>query len=207
MLVEVVEHNLRNLTLLQLNDDTHAVAIRFVAQIGDTLDLLVPHQIGNVLNEVRFVNLVWQLRNHEGLALGARMDLHHRPGTHGYRAAAGGKSVAHATSPIDKAACREIGAGHHLHQFIIVCLMVLNQRDRGIDRLAKVVRRDIGCHAHGNALRTVDQQVRISCRQYHGLLQRLVVVGGEINGLLLDVRQQFGRKPAHARLGIAHGGR
>ena len=50
-LVELVEDDLGDGVLLQLDDDAHAVAVRFVAQIGDPLDLLVLDQIGDLFDQ------------------------------------------------------------------------------------------------------------------------------------------------------------
>jgi hypothetical protein len=35
---------------LQLDDDAHAVAVGFVADVGDALDALVAHQFGDLLD-------------------------------------------------------------------------------------------------------------------------------------------------------------
>ena len=51
VLVEVVEDDLRHLAALQLDDDPHAVAIGLVAQVGDALDRLLAHQIGDPLDQ------------------------------------------------------------------------------------------------------------------------------------------------------------
>ena len=69
------------------------------------------------------------------------------------------------------------------------------------------MRRDVGRHAHGDAGRTVDQQVGHPGRKHRRLPLRLVIVGNEIDRLLVDVRQQFMRDARHAHLGIAHGRR
>ena len=43
VLVEVVQDDVGHLAALQLDDDAHAVAIRFVAQVGDAFDDLLVH--------------------------------------------------------------------------------------------------------------------------------------------------------------------
>ena len=45
-LVELVEDDLRHLAPLHIHHDPNPVAIRFVPQIADPLDLLVSHQFG-----------------------------------------------------------------------------------------------------------------------------------------------------------------
>ena len=67
MLVEVVEHDLRHLAALQLDDDPHAVAIGFVAQIGDALDRLLAHQVGDPLDQLGLVDLIRNLGDDDRL--------------------------------------------------------------------------------------------------------------------------------------------
>ena len=76
-----------------------------------------------------------------------------------------------------------------------------------LDDLAQVVRRDVGGHAHRDARRAVDEQVGQLGGQHRGLHPRAVVVLDEVDGVLVDVRQQLRRDGRHARLGVAHGGR
>ena len=53
---------------------------------------------------------------------------------------------------------------------------IVDQRDRRVDHLAEIVRRDVGRHADGDAAGAVDQQVREARRQDHRLLLGAVVV-------------------------------
>ena len=61
VLVEVVEDHLRHLAALQLDDDAHALAIALVADVGDALDHLVVHQLGDPLDQPGLVLLVRNL--------------------------------------------------------------------------------------------------------------------------------------------------
>ena len=47
LLVELVEQHLGVLVPLELDDDPHPFAVRFVADIGDPLDLLLLDQVGD----------------------------------------------------------------------------------------------------------------------------------------------------------------
>ncbi len=66
------------------------------------------------------------------------------------------------------------------------------------------MRRNIGCHTHGNAGRAVDQQVRKPGRHDRGLAFGTVVIFDEIDRLLVDIRKQFVRDTRHANFGVAH---
>ena len=57
MLVEIVQNHFRLLAALELNDNAHAIAVRFVADVGDALDFLVLHQFRDALNDPGFVDL------------------------------------------------------------------------------------------------------------------------------------------------------
>ena len=68
------------------------------------------------------------------------------------------------------------------------------------------MRRDVGGHAYRNAIGAVDQEVGEASGQHLRLFQRLVVVGLEVHGFLVQVPQQLHGRLVKARLGIAHGG-
>ena len=73
--------------------------------------------------------------------------------------------------------------------------------------LAQVVRRDVGGHADRDAGRAVDQQVGEARRQDRRLLRAAVVVGLEVDGVLVDVADHLHRQRRHPALGVAHRGR
>ena len=56
--VELVEHDVGHGVALDLDDDAHAVAVGFVAEIGDAFDALVAHQLGDLLDHPRLVHLI-----------------------------------------------------------------------------------------------------------------------------------------------------
>ena len=57
----------------------------------------------------------------------------------------------------------------------------------------------------GDPRRAVDQQVREARRQHGGLELRVVVVGDEVDRVLVDVAQHLGGQPREAGLRVAHG--
>ena len=52
---------------------THAVAIGFVAHVGDAFDLFGLHQIGNALDQARFIDLVGNFRDDDVFAVLAHL--------------------------------------------------------------------------------------------------------------------------------------
>ena len=63
VLVEGVEHLARLPGPAQLDDDAHTVAVRFVPQVADAVDLLVAGEGGDPFDEGGLVHLVGQLCN------------------------------------------------------------------------------------------------------------------------------------------------
>ena len=69
MTPKLVENDVGDSVALQFDDDAHAVAIGLVAQIGDALDLLLPHQIGDALDQRRLVHLIGNFGEDDRLAI------------------------------------------------------------------------------------------------------------------------------------------
>ena len=82
------------------------------------------------------------------------------------------------------------GAGMILHQRLDRQIGVLDQRQRGVDHLAQVVRRNVGRHADGDAARAIDQHVREPRGQDRGFPVLAVVIVLKIDGILFDIGQQ-----------------
>ena len=84
---------------------------------------------------------------------------------------------------------------------------IVDQRDAGVDHLAEIVRRDVGRHADRDAAGAVDQEVREFRRQNRRFFFGIVVVRLEIDGVLVDVAENFQRRSGQARFGISIGRR
>ena len=69
------------------------------------------------------------------------------------------------------------------------------------------MRRDVGGHANRDSGTAVDQQVREPARQDRRLGGASVVVGREVDGLLVDVAHHLHGQLRHASLGVPHRGR
>ncbi len=69
VLEELVEHDLGLAVALQFDHDAHAVAVAFVANVGDVVDDLVVHQLRDALDQARLVDLVRNFGDDDGLAV------------------------------------------------------------------------------------------------------------------------------------------
>ena len=201
--IELVEDHVGIGVALQLDDDAVALAVAFVADVGNALDALVAHQLGHLLDHRRLVHLERDFGDDDRLAVAAHL-LDRNLAAHDDRAAPGRIGAVDAGAAEDDAAGREVRAGNDLHQFRQVHRRIVDQRDRAVDDLAEIVRRDVGRHADGDAAGAVDQQVGEARRQDTRLAARRVVVVLEIDGVLVDVLEQLVRHLGEARLGVAH---
>ena len=140
-------------------------------------------------------------------------------GPHLDAAAAGDVGLVDAAPADDQAAGREVGAGDQPDQLAQLLFAgerrrvgrrhqrLLDHPDDAVDDLPQVVRRDVGGHADGDAGRAVDQQVRVDGGEDRRFGGRLVEVGDEVDGVLVEVvHHRFG-DGLEPGLGVAIGGR
>ncbi len=201
--VELVEHDVGHRLALELDHHAIALAVALVAQVGDAVDLLLAHQFGDALDHRRLVHLVRDFGDDEGFAFladGLDLDL----AAHHDRAAAFLVGRVDAVAAEDDAAGREIRTGHDLDQLVDGDCRIVDERDRSVDDLAEIVRRNIRRHADGDAACAVDQQIRKARRQHLRLRLAAVIVFLEVDGVLVDVVEQRHRRPRQAALGVAH---
>ena len=204
VLVEVIEDDLGMHVLLQLNDDAHAVAVALVADVGNTLQPLFMHQLGDAFHQLGLVDHVGDLRHHDAAAVLAHgLDL--RPGPHQNAAAARVIGGAHAAHAQDDATGGEVRPLDELHQVVHRAVRVVDHINAGVHRLPQVVGGNVGGHAHGNAVGAVHQQVGVTAGQNAGLQKRLVKVGIEVYRILVDLSQQGQGQLGHAGFRVTHG--
>ena len=201
--IELVQHHVGHGVALQLDHQAHAVAIAFVANLRDAFDFLVANHFGDPLVQPRLVFLVRNFRDDDRFAAAAAfLDLGARP--HDDRAAPEFEGRANAIAAQDGGARREIGSRHVFHDLRDGEFGIIDQGAAGIDQLAEIVRRNVGCHADGDAAGPVGQQVRERGRQDRRLLFALVVVGLEVDRVLVDIGEQRLRRARQTRFGVAH---
>ncbi len=204
--VELVEHHVGHGVALDLDHHAIAVAVGFVAQLGDALDLLLAPQFADPLDHRGLVHLVGDLGDDDGFAIAAQgldLDL----AAHHDGAAAEMVGGADARPPENDAAGREIRPRHDGDQIVDAERRVVDQGHAGVDHLAQIVRRNVGRHADRDTAGAVDQKVGKARRQHHRLALAAVVVRLEIDRVLVDVLEQRHGRPRQPRFGVAHGRR
>ena len=100
----------------------------------------------------------------------------------------------------DRAAGRKIGTGNDLDQVFEADVRAIHQRQHAVDRLAEIVRRNIGRHADRDAAGAIDEKIGKLRRQDDRLELLLVVIGAEIDGVLVEILEQSPSRPFRAAL-------
>ena len=170
MLVQTVQNNVRNSITLQLNNNLHAVfKAGEVINLSNAFDYAVLSQVSNILNQVSFINLVGDFGNNNMvLALVGRHNF--SLGADFYYAAAGVISAGNAFLAQNAGTGWEVRAFDSRHQLRNFYIRVINQHNKAVNNLAKIVRRNVSSHTYRNTGTAVNQQSRDLRRKYTGLL-------------------------------------
>ena len=113
----LLQHDFGDFAALELDDHAHAVLVGLVAQLGDAVDFLVAHQLGDALEQARLVHLVRQLGDDDGLAPADLVDVFEmRARADRQAAAAGAIGGGDFGRAVDDAGGREIRTRHVLHE-------------------------------------------------------------------------------------------
>jgi hypothetical protein len=90
-------------------------------------------------------------------------------------------------------------------QGVVAGVGKLDEMDTGVAQLCDVVRRYVGCHAHGNAAGSVGKQIGELRRQNHRFRQRTIIIVAKIDGVFVQALQQRLGNRRQPRFGIAAG--
>ena len=205
--VEHFQHLVRVCVLFQLDNGAHSLAVGFVANVVDVLQLplLFFRQLQNLLQHRGLVDHVGDFRDDKQLApVHAVLHMHAR--AQGKLRAPGLIASADFLVFHQHAAGGEVRAGDDFHQFIQRNVRILHHSNCRADAFAQIVRGDVRRKPYRDAACAVDEQIREARGQHVRLFERVVEIQAERHGVLLDVAQHFQRKGRHARLGITHGG-
>ena len=121
------------------------------------------------------------------------------------RAAACFKCLSNSGSSQNDTACWKIRTLDIIvHQLHNGNLRIIHNGKGCVYCFCKIMRRYIGRHTYRNTDRTVYQQIRESGRQHSRLSFLIVIVGYEINGILIDILHHFHSDFRHTGFGITH---
>lgn len=136
ILIQRIEHHARHGIVFQDDDDTHAVPVGLVVDIGNALDLLFVDKVGDLLDHLRLVDHIGNFGDDDALAAAGRM-LDLRAGTHDHTAPACQQRFPNPFVAVNNSSGREIGALDVLEQFLTCYLRIVHESTAGIDHLAQ----------------------------------------------------------------------
>ena len=204
--IELVQHHIARAVALDLNHHPHSGTVRFVADIRNTFNGLFTHKFANAFQQLRLVHLIGNFMNQDGFAV-TPVSYHFSPRPHDHRTAPRCVGVADTRPSHDQRASRKIRARHDLEQFLDFNSRVANIGFACSNHLGRIMRRDVGGHAHGNTVGTIHQQIWIFSRQHQRFKLRFIVVRTEFDSFLVDVAQQAFGSARQSGFGISHRGR
>ena len=201
---KLVQHHVGRRVALEFDHHADADPVGFVGDPRDALDPLFADEFGDLLDHRGLVDLIGDLVDDDGPAVLAQF-LDMGLGADDDAAAALQIGFARAGAAQNLPARGEIGGRDDLHELLHGDVGILDQRERAVDHLAQVVRRDVRRHADRDAARAVDQHVREAGGQDGRLLVLAVVIVLEIDGFLVDIGQEEGGGLVHPHFGVSHG--
>ena len=205
-LVQVVEDDLRLDVRAQLEHHAHPLPVGFVAHVGYAFQLALLHQRRDLLDHRRLVHVIGQLADDYSHPPGALHRLDGRLRADDYLPAPVGVGVFDPLRPHDDAAGGEVGPLDEAHKVLDRGVGTVYEMYQRVADFGRVVRRYVRRHAHGDAGRAVDEQIRQARGQDGRLLERAVEVFGEVDRLLVDVGEHLVRDGREPRFGVAHRG-
>ena len=196
--VELVEKNLRVCVAAVFHNNAHTVSARFVAQLGNAVDLLFLYAVCNGFAKHTLVNAVRNFGKDDAsvILFNRRASADHDVSLTRF------VCQANAVNTVNGGIGGKIGTLDVFHQVINRAFGIVHTVDSGINDLTEIVRGNIGCHTNGNTHRTVYQKIRETGRQNRRLLQAVIKVGHHRNNVLIEVAHHFVRNFIKARLGI-----
>jgi hypothetical protein len=154
ILVQGVDDDVGDRTLLHVQDDADALAVGLVAQVGHVVDLVLVDQLGDLLHQGRLVHRKRNLADDDGLAVAfALLDLRRAPDAH--RAPAGLIGLDEPPAAVAGGAGGKVRTLDEGPQVGHRALGIVKDMQGAVDQLAQVVGRDVRGHAHGDAARAV----------------------------------------------------
>ncbi len=205
MFVQLVQDHTGIGVAAQLDDNPHAGTVRLVPQICDSVDLPVPDQVGDFLNQPPLVDIVRQFGN-DNLLLAAFHFFDFTFAPHNNPAFAGLIGFFYPFPTQNQASCGKIGAFDHLGQVFNGHVRIIDQHDDAVNHFAQVVGRDVRGHTYRDTRSSVHEQIGKPAGKDHRLLNGFVVVGNKIHSAFVDIPEHFHGQPGQPRLGVTHGG-
>ncbi|MNG94648.1 hypothetical protein D3C79_536630 [compost metagenome] len=202
--IQIVQYHFADRVAFDFNHDAHAVFVGLVTQRADAFHAFFFYQLGDLLDQTRFVHLIRDFVNNNGFAAGFGVGFYFGTSAQVDFTAPGTVSLFDATATVDDRRRREVRPRDVFHQAFDADVFIIDVSQAAVDNLRQVMRRNVGGHADSDTRRAVDQQVRdLGWHDGRDLLGA-IIVRHEVDGFLFQIRQQFVSNFGHAHFGITH---
>ena len=202
--VEVIQNHFPDCVAFHFNHDAHTVFVRLVTQRADTFNAFVFYQLGDFLDQARFVHLIRNFMDDDGFtaSFGIRFDFRACANVH--LATAGTVGFFNTTTTVDDRGGREVRTRNMFHQPFNADVFIVNVCQAAVDHFRQVVRRNVGCHTYRDTGRAVHQQVRnFGWHDVRNLFGAVVVID-EIHRFFFQVSHQLMGDFRHTDFRITH---
>ena len=156
---QVIDHYFAGLTTLDFNHHAQTIFIRLIAQFGDAFNLLLFHQLGDLLDQPRLIHLIRQLGDDDVVATGFVVVLNGVASAHINTSTACTIRRQNARAAIDNGTGGEVRPGDILHQVIYRQRVVVDEGQTAVNHFTHIVRWNIGRHTYRDTRRAVNEQV------------------------------------------------
>jgi len=207
VLVKVIENNFWYLSPFDFNHHPDSLPVRFITDIGYPFNLFGIDQLGNIFEKPGFVNSIRNLGNNYFVLLAFFSTFDSAFGSQVNNPLTFHISPADILTVKNITTCGEIRPWNKFHNIIHCRLRMIDQINQPITDLNQIVRRNITGHADCDSRRTVDQKVRKLGWQDLRHQQALIIVRNKIDGVFINVSQEFFGQTRHSDFGITHGRR
>ena len=153
---EIIKNHFSNIGALNFDHHAQTVFVRLITEFRDTFKLLLFNQLGDALNQARFVQLIRNLGDNDGFTASLFVHFDTGFGAHIDASTTGAVGLNNAGSAIDNTGSGEIRSGDIFHQLIDGNLRIVDHRQTTFDHFSEVVGRNIGRHAHSNTRGTIN---------------------------------------------------
>ena len=150
-----------------------------------SIDFVV-HQLGNALDQPGLVDLVGNLRDDDRLAVFVE-SLDGGAGAHHEASATGSIGIENSALAVNDAGSRKVRTLHEFQNVGELRGGIVHQGNGRVHDFREIVRRDVGRHAHRDAIRTVDQKVWNAGGENVRLNFAAVIVGAKVDGFLVEI--------------------
>ena len=207
VLVELVEDHVRIRVPLELKHQPHRLfEVALVADRRNPLDPIIADELGDLLLNRIAGLLVGNLRDHDAVAVFAKL-LNVGTGSQRDCAAACQIATQQPLAAHHDAAGGKIRARNDLDQLGHRNARLVDQPHQPPADLAKIVRGNARRHANSDTTCPVDKQIREPARQNHRLAVALIVGRHIVDRIELQIVEHQRGDRRKASLGVSHGGR